>query len=260
MSYHDRVMPNLSFSTSTHCRWSKLLRHPSAFKWPACYLRSLAINALKRFWSSLFIANNFNPSPPDFTCRTTASAPIRPSWTRKSTLTDTPTVVDFAVSTNRPPRLKSRTRDVSSRPLKFQQTQTSTRVSTREKNLRGYEGFCCKFKLTQHHTATLRTRSKASGNKNIFNPVNSRILHGEFPRVSAGGGESLVSRIRRGLQLAVDNSVDRKFVERLRDLRESFVEVLVVTRVQNYFAADFDADGAVAIQLNFVSPIGALGQ
>ncbi len=106
------------------------------------YLRSLAINALRRFWSSLPIAANFNPSPRDFTCRTRASAPIGPSWTRKSSLTDAPTALDFAVSTNRPPRLKSRTLDVSLRPLKRQRTQTSTRVSTREKNLRGYEGFC----------------------------------------------------------------------------------------------------------------------
>ena len=109
------------------------------------YLRSLAINAFRLFWSSLPIADNFNPSPPEFTCRTTASAPIRPSWTRKSSLTEAPTAVDFVVSTNRPPMLKSRTRDVSSRPLEPQWTQTSTRVSTREKNLRGYEGFCCTF-------------------------------------------------------------------------------------------------------------------
>src|SRR5258706_1769582 len=34
-----------------------------------------------------------------------------------------------------------------------------------------------------HSDCTLRTRSKASGNKNIFNPVNSRILHGQFPLV-----------------------------------------------------------------------------
>ena len=90
--------------------------------------------------------------------------------------------------------------------------------------------------------------------------MNSRILHGEFPRVSAGGGESLVSRTRRGLQLAVDNSVDRKFVERLRDLRESLVEVLVVPRVQDSFAAGFDSNGAVAVEFDFKGPVGTLGQ
>jgi hypothetical protein len=71
------------------CVWSELLNE--LVKWKpqnlkevlGCYLRSLAINALRRFWSSLPIADNFNPSPPDFTCRTTASAPIGPSWTRK---------------------------------------------------------------------------------------------------------------------------------------------------------------------------------
>ena len=127
-----------------------LIRHKtptrSPSRRPVCYLRSLVINAFSRFWSSSPIAENFNPSPPDFTCRTTASPPIRPSWTRKSSLTSAPMLaVDFAVSTNRPPRLKSLTLDVSLRPLERQETQTSTRVSTREKNLRGYEGFCCKL-------------------------------------------------------------------------------------------------------------------
>jgi hypothetical protein len=35
-------------------------------------------------------------------------------------LTEAPTAVDVVVSTNRPPMLKSRTRDVSSRPLRSQ--------------------------------------------------------------------------------------------------------------------------------------------
>src|SRR6266404_8551214 len=38
-------------------------------------------------------------------------------------------------------------------------------------------------------------------------------------------------------------------MERLGDLRESFVEVLVVPRVQDSFAAGFDSNGAVAVEL-----------
>jgi hypothetical protein len=59
----------------------------------------------------------------------------------------------------------------------------------------------------------------------------------------------------QGYHLAIDNSVVGKITERLSDLRESFVEVLVVARVQNSFAVGSDADGAVAVQLNFVTPI-----
>jgi hypothetical protein len=40
-----------------------------------------------------------------------------------------------------------------------------------------------------------------------------------------------------------------KIAERLSDLRESFVEVFVVARVQNRVAAGFDSDGAVAVKL-----------
>jgi len=50
-----------------------------------------------------------------------------------------------------------------------------------------------------------------------------------------------------GYHLSIDNSVVGKITERLSDLRESFVEVLVISRIQNRFAAGFDADGAVAV-------------
>jgi hypothetical protein len=71
------------------------------------------------------------------------------------------TAVDFAVSTNGPPMLKSRTRDVSLRPLERQETQTSTRVST-EKNLRGYEGFCCKVNSPSvKHSLANRSKVKS---------------------------------------------------------------------------------------------------
>jgi len=46
-------------------------------------------------------------------------------------------------------------------------------------------------------------------------------------------------------------------MERLGDLRESFVEVLVVSRIQGGFAG-LDPDSTVAVQLNFVSPIRSL--
>ena len=41
-------------------------------------------------------------------------------------------------------------------------------------------------------------------------------------------------------------------MERLCDLRETLVEVFVVPRIQDCFAARSDSDSAVAIQLNFL--------
>jgi len=57
------------------------------------------------------------------------------------------------------------------------------------------------------------------------------------------------------LAFAVNNSVGGKIIERICDLRESFVEVLMVARVQGCFMAGLDANDAVTIQLNFVCPI-----
>src|SRR6266481_5484016 len=106
-------------------------------------LRSLFNNAMKCGRSPSLTAVNFRPSPhPGFTCRTTASALICPSWTRKSTLALEPTALGLAVSTNRPPRLTSRTRAVSSRSLHRQKTQTSPGVSIRELNRLEGEAVC----------------------------------------------------------------------------------------------------------------------
>lgn len=44
----------------------------------------------------------------------------------------------------------------------------------------------------------------------------------------------------------------------LSDLREAFVEVLMVPRIQDRFAARSDPNGAIAVQLNFVDPIRPL--
>jgi len=49
------------------------------------------------------------------------------------------------------------------------------------------------------------------------------------------------------LAFAVNNSVGGKIIERICDLRESFVEVLMVPRAQDSFAARPDSDGAVAV-------------
>src|SRR5712664_4764178 len=46
----------------------------------------------------------------------------------------------------------------------------------------------------------------------------------------------------------------------LSDLRESFVEILVVPGIEDRLEAGFDADGAVAVQLNFVGPIRSIRQ
>jgi hypothetical protein len=93
-------------------------------------------------------AVNFRPSPhPGFTCRTTASALICPSWTRKSTLALEPTGLGLAVSTNRPPRLTSRTCAVSSRSLHRQKTQTPPGVSIRGLNRLEGEACCNRWHL-----------------------------------------------------------------------------------------------------------------
>src|ERR1700752_936391 len=89
-------------------------------------------------------AVNFNPKPrPGTTCLTTASARICPSPTRKSTFVGEPTARGDRVSRNSPPRLKSRTRETSSRPLHCQHPQTSCLRAIRELNLReGVAVFC----------------------------------------------------------------------------------------------------------------------
>ncbi len=56
----------------------------------------------------------------------------------------------------------------------------------------------------------------------------------------------------QGYHFAVDKGVGGKIVERLSDLRESFVEVLMVPGEQDCFATGLDSDSAVAIQLNFL--------
>ena len=58
----------------------------------------------------------------------------------------------------------------------------------------------------------------------------------------------------QGYHLAIDDSLGGKITERLRDLRKSLVEVFVVPRVQDSFAAGSNSDGAVAVEFNFVYP------
>jgi hypothetical protein len=83
--------------------------------------RSLFINAARSGRSSSFTVVSFSASPrPGSARRTTALALICPSWTRNSSLAVEPTLLDVGVSTNRPPRLKFRTRETSSRPPQYQ--------------------------------------------------------------------------------------------------------------------------------------------
>src|SRR2546425_1422489 len=80
-------------------------------------LPSLVINAARRGESCSVSAVNFSPRPPeDFACRTRASALIGPSGTRKSILAFSPTGFAFDVAMHKPPALRSRTRETSSRP------------------------------------------------------------------------------------------------------------------------------------------------
>src|SRR5713226_719389 len=83
--------------------------------------RSLASNAARCAKSCSVTAVNFNPSPlPGSECRTTASALICPSCTRKSSLAFIPTGRGVGVSMNIPPELRSRRRETSSTPLQRQ--------------------------------------------------------------------------------------------------------------------------------------------
>jgi len=66
-------------------------------------------------------------------------------------------------------------------------------------------------------------------------------------------------RLVQGNHLAIDNSVVGKITKRLRDLRESFVEVLVVSRIQDCFPAGFDSDDAVAVEFDLAYPFWSLG-
>jgi hypothetical protein len=50
---------------------------------------------------------------------------------------------------------------------------------------------------------------------------------------------------REGVALSAGRS------ERLSDLRESFVEVLAISGIQNRFTAGLDPDGAVAVEFDF---------
>jgi hypothetical protein len=64
----------------------------------------------------------------------------------------------------------------------------------------------------------------------------------------------------QGYDFAVNTSVGWKISERFCDLRESFVEVLTVPRVQDGFAAGLDPYGPITVQFNFVGPIWSLGR
>jgi len=64
----------------------------------------------------------------------------------------------------------------------------------------------------------------------------------------------------QGYNLAIYNRVGGKIPECLNDLWESFVEVLVIPRVQDGFAARSDSDGAVAVKFDLEGPIWSLGK
>ncbi len=63
----------------------------------------------------------------------------------------------------------------------------------------------------------------------------------------------------QGYNFSVDNGVGGKIMERFSDLREAFVEVLAVPRIQNSFTA-FDCNGAITVEFDFVGPSWSLGQ
>lgn len=95
-------------------------------------LRNLSIRLIMCGRSSSFIAVNFSPSPLGSTRRTTASARICPFQLRNSRWTSAPIALGLRVSMNRPSKLKSRTRAVSSHPPQLQITQTSSGIVIRE--------------------------------------------------------------------------------------------------------------------------------
>lgn len=96
-------------------------------------LRSRVSNAARCGESCSVTAVNFKPSPlPGTMCRTMASTRIWPSWTRKSSRALVPTGSGLVAAINRPPALRSRTRETSSIPLQRQYTHTPSGDSTRE--------------------------------------------------------------------------------------------------------------------------------
>lgn len=101
-----------------------------------------AIRDLRRPESGSGSAVNFRPRPePRLMWRTTASARMRPSSTRKSSLVGMPTAtLAREVSRKRPWRLMSITREKSSEPLHCQQTQMSWEAWRRDKERRENAG------------------------------------------------------------------------------------------------------------------------
>src|SRR5215467_8059337 len=104
-----------------------------------CYQHSQTRTVLFRHCREL------QPRPVDrFTWRTTASAVICPSCTRKPIFTSEPTGGGVVVSIKRPPKLRSLMRETSSRPLQRQYTDTPSVVRTRDVRLLLKEGLLSK--------------------------------------------------------------------------------------------------------------------
>lgn len=102
-----------------------------------CSRRRRVTNATSFGRSCSLSAVNFNPKPaPGLAWRTSASARICPSCTRKSRRVTAPVGCRKRVSMKSPPMLIFRTEETSSRPWHFQYTHTPAGARTREVNRR----------------------------------------------------------------------------------------------------------------------------
>jgi hypothetical protein len=63
------------------------------------------------------------------------------------------------------------------------------------------------------------------------------------------------SRFAQGYHFAVDNRVEGSSWSASENLRELFVEVVVIPQVQGDFSTGLDSDGPIPVELNFVGPV-----
>lgn len=63
------------------------------------------------------------------------------------------------------------------------------------------------------------------------------------------------SRFAQGYHFAVDNRVEESSWSASENLRELFVEVVVIPQVQGDFSTGLDSDGPMPVELNFVGPV-----
>ena len=67
-------------------------------------------------------------------------------------------------------------------------------------------------------------------------------------------------RFAQGYHFAVDNRVEESSWSASENLRELFVEVVVIPQVQGDFSTGLDSDGLIPVEPNFVGPVWPLAR